>query len=677
MNPSDVLGLLVDFNQETLAERISPDFLYDGLQFSPEKWTKSVKENQQAKAGQEKTIVEFISPDGKLALNLQVVVTPGMGFVEYIPALRGIGAESTGRVSNFQSFSMLWNGKKRPEGKSPLTLAGRLSSVVVRRQFGSQCTLQDFLPQPQTLMPAPGFDTCVMESTRGSSSNDWLPFFGIDIDDTTHFNLAIGWPGAWKATIKTWNSCLQAQVGLLKTDFQLEPGEEVELPTVALQTFDGQLEDMQNVFRQYVVKYKLPRDEQGRIILPPRTMMFSGTITNDALLKYIDLLDKANSGLDSIWIDAGWYGTDREVAWELHQSDWSCTVGDWRINQVNHPGGLKPVTDAAHKVGMKVHLWVETERAVADAPAVKKHPEWFVAADHMNRMLDLGNPEACDYAIETISDLIENQGIDCYREDFNFNTIPFWNQADNESGQIGKAEIKFVNGFLRFWRTLRTKFPSLLIDNCSSGGRRIDWTTISLSIPMWRSDFSCVVSPHNCEANQMAIAFLSPWLPFHCSGHMLTPGLFYDFASATVTTSIFNNCDRCWFMPEPENPDAQRILGNLHVRTGIAKRVREYCLGDFAMLTAQPQNLTNPFAVQFSKGDSGVILAYRRPRGGDQVVQVSPKGIDRNCVYNLEIFEEGLKAPRLATVSGEELARLSIELPEPRSAKIVFYSKAF
>jgi hypothetical protein len=130
-------------------------------------------------------------------------------------------------------------------------------------------------------------------------------------------------------------------------------------------------------------------------------------------------------------------------------------------------------------------------------------------------------------------------------------------------------------------------------------------------------------------------------------------------------------------MPEPENPDAQRILGNLHVRTGIAKRVREYCLGDFAMLTAQPQNLTNPFAVQFSKGDSGVILAYRRPRGGDQVVQVSPKGIDRNCVYNLEIFEEGLKAPRLATVSGEELARLSIELPEPRSAKIVFYSKAF
>lgn len=29
MNPFDVLGLLVDFNQETLAERISPDFLYD------------------------------------------------------------------------------------------------------------------------------------------------------------------------------------------------------------------------------------------------------------------------------------------------------------------------------------------------------------------------------------------------------------------------------------------------------------------------------------------------------------------------------------------------------------------------------------------------------------------------------------------------------------------------
>ena len=127
-------------------------------------------------------------------------------------------------------------------------------------------------------------------------------------------------------------------------------------------------------------------------------------------------------------------------------------------------------------------------------------------------MLDLGKKEACDYAIETISGLLKNEHIDCYREDFNFDTIPFWNEQDKAMHTKGLAEIRFINGFYRFWRTLRKNFPNLLIDNCASGGRRIDWMTISLSIPMWRSDFSCQVSAHNAEANQIAVSYLSRWL---------------------------------------------------------------------------------------------------------------------------------------------------------------------
>jgi alpha-galactosidase len=37
----------------------------------------------------------------------------------------------------------------------------------------------------------------------------------------------------------------------------------------------------------------------------------------------------------------------------------------------------------------------------------------------------------------------------------------------------GIAEIRYVEGFYTFWDSLRTRFPDLLIDNCSSGGRRI------------------------------------------------------------------------------------------------------------------------------------------------------------------------------------------------------------
>ena len=47
-----------------------------------------------------------------------------------------------------------------------------------------------------------------------------------------------------------------------------------------------------------------------------------------------------------------------------------------------HPDGLKPVADAVHKAGGD------------------------------NCMLDLGKAEMCDYAIETISNLLKNEHID-------------------------------------------------------------------------------------------------------------------------------------------------------------------------------------------------------------------------------------------------------------------------
>ena len=38
------------------------------------------------------------------------------------------------------------------------------------------------------------------------------------------------------------------------------------------------------------------------------------------------------------------------------------------------------------------------------------------------------------------------------------------------------------------WDAIRASHPGLIIDDCSSGGRRIDLETLSRSVPLWRSD---------------------------------------------------------------------------------------------------------------------------------------------------------------------------------------------
>lgn len=61
--------------------------------------------------------------------------------------------------------------------------------------------------------------------------------------------------------------------------------------------------------------------------------------------------------------------------------------------------------------------------------------------------------------------------------------LEYWQAADVEDRQ-GITEIRHIEGLYKLWDELRQEFPNLIIDNCSSGGRRIDMETISRSLPL-------------------------------------------------------------------------------------------------------------------------------------------------------------------------------------------------
>ena len=52
----------------------------------------------------------------------------------------------------------------------------------------------------------------------------------------------------------------------------------------------------------------------------------------------------------------------------------------------------------------------------------------------------------------------------------------------------GLAEIRYIEGLYTMWDDIRKAFPRLFIDDCASGGRRIDLETSSRSISLWRTD---------------------------------------------------------------------------------------------------------------------------------------------------------------------------------------------
>ena len=114
----------------------------------------------------------------------------------------------------------------------------------------------------------------------------------------------------------------------------------------------------------------------------------------------------------------------------------------------------------------------------------REQPEYFLGdgnPEPWNNLLDLGNEDAWKYIFGTLSGLIESIGIDCYRQDFNFAPLGYWRHNDAEDRR-GIHEIKHINGLYRLWDALLGRFPHLIIDNCASGGRRIDIEMLRRSI---------------------------------------------------------------------------------------------------------------------------------------------------------------------------------------------------
>ena len=83
------------------------------------------------------------------------------------------------------------------------------------------------------------------------------------------------------------------------------------------------------------------------------------------------------------------------------------------------PHGVRAVSDVAHAHGLKLILWMEPERVHPGTDLYKNHPEWLLGKDGSDKLFNLGNPVAWAWMVDHVDHLINEQGIDLYRQDFN------------------------------------------------------------------------------------------------------------------------------------------------------------------------------------------------------------------------------------------------------------------
>jgi len=120
----------------------------------------------------------------------------------------------------------------------------------------------------------------------------------------------------------------------------------------------------------------------------------------------------AESGVEEFIIDAGW----------------STNYGDWIIDTVKFPRGLKPVFDSIKALGIKPGLWISMAGATSESVVFREHPEWFIQ-DSAGRTINLHQPfegmkTACmgtgwyDYFKSVVLRLVREHGLEYAKLDF-------------------------------------------------------------------------------------------------------------------------------------------------------------------------------------------------------------------------------------------------------------------
>ncbi len=621
----------------------SPEDLFPGSLFientpanqHPDEWTREITNEKQV----DQTIYTLKLTHTKIGLIViyKAVHYHNFPVIEWTAYYKNTSDANTPILQNLKTIDTAF-----PEFKNQRT--------ILYRNKGDNCTADSYAPiiEPMNLN-----SEITLSNTGGRPTQTNFPYFNF-YRQNAGIIFAISWAGQWSCQFRRdQEGTLHIQAGQEHTHFVLYPNEVVRGPMVVLLFYTGEKRRGQNLWRQWMIAHNIPHPFGAPppvpLLLACSSHQYGEMIhaNTDTQLTFIEKYIQRGFPLNYWWMDAGWYPCD---------GHWPKT-GTWEVDQTRFPGGFKPISNFAHNKGIKILVWFEPERVHSGTWLTENHPQWIIGGKD-GGLLNLGNPETREWLTNHIDNILTQEGIDLYRQDFNIDPLEYWRKNDTPDRQ-GITEIKHIEGYFAYWDELLRRHPNMLIDSCASGGRRNDLETLRRAVPLLRSDY--IMEPIGNQCHTWA---LSEWFPFYGTGTSKTS----DYEIISVLCPSFTAC----FDQRDDNLDWQRIQQIIEQR----KLYAESYYGDYYPLTPYSLEKNVWLAWQFnlpSKG-TGFVQAFRREKSDTKYMRLPLQGLELKSRYLILPLQKNAQP---LTLTGKELMEygIPITLPDKPSATIITYKK--
>ena len=424
-----------------------------------------------------KTIVTMLKDDRGHAIEHRLTWHYGFSAIEACSVFHNSSPEPV-CLEMLSSFAM---GELTPF--EPDDAPGALILHRLRSAWSAEGRLESRTVEELELEPAwaPFGTRCERFGQIGSMPvRKFFPYAVIE-DKKNHvsWGVQLACPSSWQIEFSRTDKALCISGGLADREFghwlkRVGPGESFATPKAILAVAEGGVDAVSRNMTGLHARCleNQPSVENDLPIVFNEFCTTWGNPTEELVRKAADALK--GRGLTYFVIDCGWYKEDGR--------DWGNSMGDWKLCEALFPDGFEKTLDHIRSCGMIPGIWFEFEICgrQSDAFHLTRHllkRDGYVITTADRRFWDMADPFVREYLTEKVIRFLQRYDIGYLKIDYNDNIGIGCDGAES----YGEGLRQRVQATQQFIREVRNQLPHLVIENCSSGGHRLEPSMLQLT----------------------------------------------------------------------------------------------------------------------------------------------------------------------------------------------------
>ena len=191
-------------------------------------------------------------------------------------------------------------------------------------------------------------------------------------------------------------------------------------------------------------------------------------------------------GLEYFVVDCGWFVEEGK--------HWANGMGDYIPSDKLFPKGLGAVSQKIRQEGLVPGIWFEIDNVGVDAHLYQEeelllHRDGYVLTTQNRRFLDMRNPKTIEYLTNKVIGQLKEYGFSYMKMDYN----DTYGIGCDGAESLGEGLRQDREASVSFVEKVKEEIPDIILENCASGGHKLEPLMMSLCSMASFSD------AHECE----------------------------------------------------------------------------------------------------------------------------------------------------------------------------------